>query len=240
MRYKYGKLEATRLTGVDFLPAYTTAKMGAPPASCMYGTRTPQAGWGVLGNDTEGDCTIAGVVHLDMLFDDITGTSSVIPSAAQTVAEYLSLTGGQDTGLNENFVLQTWMNQGLFGNKILAYAPVDYTDITALHQALYYYGHLYLGIQCPNSAQEQFSEGVPWTVVPGAQIDGGHCVIACGYDPTYVDIVTWGKRVRVTYPFLARYLEEAYVVIPSQYQQIGRGPALDLASLQSDLGALAV
>ena len=52
-----------------------------------------------------------------------------------------------------------WRQSGLFGNQIDAYAPVDYTSIIELHQAIAYYGGAYLGIPAPNRLSRTLARG---------------------------------------------------------------------------------
>lgn len=230
-----GKLPAVRPHGLSELKVYATSKLPAPPASVEYGASLK---YGMDDNDKIGDCVMAGCAHLIQAWNAEVKEKDAIPSDSAIETEYFKLTGGQDSGLNEASVLQTWHKSGLFGHKIEGYAPVDFKDITALHQTIAFYGGVMFGIACPESAQEQFGAGQPWTVVPGSPIEGGHCIVAIGYDAQYVHCVTWGAVVKVSYPFLSRYLDEAWCIISSEFVEAGKGPALDLASLKADLAAL--
>ena len=235
MTYRYGKLPATRLAGVGTLTAYASGKLPAPPPS----VDAPSTPYPMDGNDRYGDCTIAGVAHLIAAWNVDVREKDAVPSSATVVEQYLSLGHGQDNGLNEQDVLETWRTTGLFGQKIAAYAPVDHNSITELHQAIAFYGGAYLGIQCPESAQQQFARNEPWTVDPTSQVEGGHCIVAVGYTPTALLCATWGSIAQVTYPFLAQYLDEAWCVLPHQFIEAGRGPRIDLQSLRADLNGLA-
>ena len=234
LRFKYGKLAAKRLVGVGTLSAYASGKLPAPPTS----VDVPNAQYPIDGNDRYGDCTIAGVAHLIAAWDAEVNEKDAVPSSATVVEEYLSITHGQDTGCNEQDVLELWRTDGLFGSKIAAYAPVDHTSIIEIHQGVAFYGGAYLGIQCPPSAQEQFAEGVPWTY-EGQRTDDGHCIVALGYTPTALLCATWGGVAQVTYPFLAHYLDEAWCALPYQFIDAGHGPRIDLPSLRADLNGLA-
>lgn len=239
MTLMLGKLAAVRPHGLDTLSAYSAGKLPDPPASVEYGGSFAHNGWGMLGNDKVGDCTMAGAAHLVMAFNAEVSEKDVVPSDKQVVDEYFKLSGGQDTGLNEASVLATWHRSGLWGaEKIAGYAPVEVKNLTEIHQAIAFYGGAYLGIACPESAQQQFAEGKPWTVVPGSPIEGGHCIVAVGYDVTSLHCITWGAEIEVTYPFWERFGDECWAVLSGQYAEAGKGPALDLASLQADLAAI--
>ncbi len=233
--YRLGKLPAVRPFGLRDLSVYASGPLPAPPRAVA----PPAARYPIDGNDQVGDCTIAGVAHLIAAWDAEVKEADPVPTVGAVVSEYFRLSGGQDTGLNEASVLQTWRSGGLFGRKIAAYAPVDHHRLLAIHQAVAFYGGCYLGIQCPQSAQEQFAAGEPWTVVDDSPIEGGHCIVALGYTPAAVLCATWGGIAEVTYPFLDAYLDEAWAVIPSQFLEAGHGPRIDLASLQEDLDRLA-
>jgi hypothetical protein len=229
--YKLGRLPATRPHGLRDLAVYATGPLPAPPEAVAV----PKASYPMDGNSQFGCCVAAAVAHLDSAWDAEVDEPDPIPDESQVVSTYFQLTGGQDTGLNEATVLQIWRTQGLFGRKIAAYAPVDPRDITELHQAVAFYGGSMLGITCPVSAQQQFAAGDPWTFVPDSQIAGGHAIVALGYTPTALLCATWGGIAQVTYPFLAHYLDEAWAIVPSQFVEAGRGPRMDLATLQADL-----
>jgi len=232
-RFKYGRLPATRPHGLSDLSVYANGKLAPPPASVAVPARVT---WGMDLNDTYGDCTIAGVDHLMAAWNVEVGVSDTRPSDADIQTTYFQLTGGQDSGLSEADVLQTWHQKGLFGNEIAGYAPIQPTDIVGLHQAVAFYGGAYLGIACPASAQQQFANNQPWTYVPHAKIDGGHCIVAVGYDAGAVYCATWGAVAQVTYPFLAHYLEETWAILSDEMVK-AKGDALgiNLAELQADL-----
>jgi len=234
---KYGKNPARKLFGVAEMEAYHSGRLPAPPATLMYANTIPQTGWGMMDNDRLGCCTISGVGHLIMAYNAETGKSDHVPTDPEVSDTYFSLTGGADSGLVEADVMQKWATDGLFGSKILAYNQLQ-TNLLALHTGIYSYGALYLGIEVPESMQTDFADGTPIVYHPGSPIEGGHCVIAVGYDQHYLDIVTWGKRVRMSYPFLAHYLTEAWVTIPDAFAAEGHGPipSIDVNTLRQDLG----
>ena len=231
---KLGRLAARRPVGLADLKVYLHNPLPDPPESVA----APQlADWGMLGNSTYGDCTICGAAHLEMAtaLDD----HQPVPMFTDTEVEsvYFDLTGGQDTGLVEADVLQAWHTTGLFGSaqdprRIAGYAPVDHRNQTELKSVVATFGGAYLGVAVPESAQEQFQAGQPWTVVPGSPVVGGHCVPAVGYDSTYLYVVTWAKCWAVTWTWVDRYLEEAYAVITPA------DAVVNLAALQADLAQL--
>ena len=236
-QFKLGKLDPKPLSGVGLISEYETKALPTPP---NFVPVPAVSNWGILGNDQYGDCTIAGAGHLDMAWDIEVNESDPIPNTAETTKEYFNLTGGQDTGLAETDVLNHWLKTGLFGYEISAFAPLAYNTKLSLQQATAFYGSVYFGVQLPQSAQDQFTPGgvSTWSVVPGSPIEGGHCIVGVGYNAAGIQVITWGQVVTATWNWIAQYVEEAYVIIPKQFVQAGKGPILDLASLQADLKAV--
>jgi len=232
MRFKLGRLDATRPHGLADFAVYGHGRLPMPPPSVSV----PPADYPLDGNATYGDCVMAGVAHLIAAWDAAFGRDDPVPSEQEVVDEYFTLTGGQDSGLNEASVLARWHRLGLFGEKIAGYAPIQPNNLVNLHQAIAFYGGAMLGIACPESAQEQFNAGEPWTYDPNSSLEGGHCIVALGYTHTEVLCATWGGIARVTYPFLAHYLDEAWCVLPHQLVE-ARGDTLgiDLETLAADL-----
>lgn len=233
---KLGKRPAVRPYGLHMLTDYMTVRPPAPPAT----VQVPKvASWPMYGNDRLGDCTIAGAAHAMQAWNAEVNQNDALPTQGDVEETYFSFTGGADSGCVEATVLQVWKATGMFnGNRIIGYAPVATNSIPMLESSVAYYGACYVGIQCPESVQEQFIVGKPWTVVPGSPIDGGHCIVLVGYDAHAAYAVTWGSVVEVTWPFLAAYLDEAWAIIPEEFEQAGKGPMLDLKALQADIGAL--
>jgi hypothetical protein len=198
-------------------------------------------------NDTYGDCTIAGAGHMIVAANALVNGSDPIPTDPEIQQEYFAETGGPDSGCVEADVLKNWYTRGLFQmntgnvcstNKIAGYAPVNPQSIRDVQQAIAFYGGCYIGVQLPQSAQQQFGEDDQWTVVPGSPIEGGHCILYVAYDAHNLYAVTWGAVIAVAYPWHAAYCDEAWAVVPQAFVEAGHGPTLDLKSLQSDISQL--
>lgn len=233
---KLGKRPAVRPYGLRVLTDYMTERPPTPPAT----SPVPKvATWPMFGNDRIGDCTIAGAAHAIQAWNTEVSQNDPLPDVDEVESQYFEITGGADSGCVEADVLRLWATKGMFdGASIAGYAPIETSSIPMLEAGVAFYGCAYLGIQCPESAQEQFAAGKPWTVVPGSPIEGGHCILLVGYDTHVGYAVSWGAVVEVTWPFLAAYLDEAWAIIPHEFVEAGHGPSLDLASLRADLGAL--
>ncbi len=202
--------------------------------------------WGLMMNDSLGDCTIACAGHMEMAWSSMTGKENIIPDAAilkgyEDVGGYVPGDANTDNGCSETDVLDYWMKTGIGGNKILGYASVNPHNIDEVKLAAFMFGGVYLGIALPITAQNQ---GI-WKLVsttgdgsPGSW--GGHAVPIIGYSPKTITVITWGQRMMMTYDWFAEYCDEAYVVLSQDWLLNGKCPAgFDLASLQADLQLLA-
>ena len=235
MTYKLGKTAAIKPFGLGTLGTYVAGRLPVTPTSVSVPTC---ADWGMMDNDRLGDCTIAGVGHIIVAANIEVQELDAIPNDAQISAQYMAFTGGQDVGCNESVVLREWYKHGLFGktNKIAGYAPVNMQS--EVHTAIAMYGACYVGVQCPESAQEQFQANEPWTVVPDSPIEGGHCIVFVGYDPEYLYAVTWGGIAAVSYPWWATYGDEAWAVISQEFNESNGNGRVNLPELQADLNLL--
>ena len=235
MTFCLGKLAATRPNGLKDLAVYGNGPLPAPPTSVDYysGLSLP-----LDGNDRYGCCVMAASAHLLAAWNSEVQETIHVPGGDEVVSTYFKLTGGQDSGLNEANVLQAWQTQGLFGSKIAGYAPVNPKDILAVHQAIAFYGGALFGIQVPQSAEQQFAKGEPWTYDPSSPVLGGHAIAPLGYDDQFVYCATWGGVAPITYPFLSALLDEVWAVIPQAFIDAGKGPSLDLQTLTADLALI--
>jgi hypothetical protein len=183
MPYKLGKLAPKKnkktLMFAKFLPKIA---LPAPPEKAFWEYRIPPATIGMFLNDEIGDCTIAEVAHHIMLMTAHTGTM-VVPTDDEVQAMYSAISGyvpgneSTDTGCAITDVLNYWQTKGLAGHKIDGWASLDPANIAQRNLATYLFGGCSVGIQCPASAQTQFSAGQTWSVVPGDTIQGGHCIM---------------------------------------------------------------
>ena len=204
--------------------AYLVPKLPAPPASSDWLSPVPVASWGVLGNAEWGDCTCAGVAH-KRIGDVYVNQGTVLKvTDKQTLALYSAITGFDpnagpsgnnptDQGAVCQDVLDYWRRHGFLGEKIVAFAKVDISNLTEVKQAIGLFGQIYTGMNFPGSAMDQFNAGQPWDVVRGARIEGGHCVTIGAYDENGLECVTWGQVQKMTWKFFQKYFEEAWVIV---------------------------
>lgn len=243
---KFGRLP--RVKSLLALPyaAYRTPALPAPPASFSILPRvlanlkepiSPTAIATVFpmdGNDTIGDCTIAGIAHAQTIWRGMAGALAVLP-AGYCSDLYFRLTGGADSGLACTTVLDYVHKNALTGDKVLAYVEIDPHNEQHVKEALSLFGHLYIGFQCTDQVLSQFDAGTPWTV--GTLTQDGHCVVITGYDDQYYTCLTWGASQLGTPGWWTQCVEEVYAVVPSEAQVNPQKylPGYNLAQLIADL-----
>lgn len=211
-----------------------------------YGTdfHNGPKGWKMLGNgptddgsipatDTAalqgaGDCAWAGPGHETMLLDKNAGrpvprfTGLNILEQYSAYSGYNLITGANDNGSDVVEVLKWRQTKGLLDagggvHKIGAFVALEVGNLTELWKALYYFDCVGLGINFPETAMTQLNQGQMWSVVPGAQIDGGHYIPVVGRPGANVwTCITWGQRQTMTSQFVTTYMDEAYAYITTE------------------------
>jgi hypothetical protein len=186
------------------------------------------------GNDTLGDCTIAGAAHAITVYSGLIGKNHIMAKDA-VVKTYKQLTGGPDTGLNELDVLNYWRKAGVGGDKILGYAAIDIKNHTHIMQAIELFGGVYLGFRVQQNCVQEFDARQPWT--PGPLTQDGHAVFAVAHDSTGVTVLTWGNTQQATWAWWDECVDEAYAILPSEAKN-KQFSGFNLAQLEADLTAV--
>ncbi len=223
---------------------YLTPALPTPPASADWTKGTAQ--WGMMLNDTLGDCTIAGCGHAVQVWSAnttsmITIADSVIESTYASWDGYVPGDYTTDNGGIELDVLKKWRKNGLDGHALAAFAAADFQNLTEIQQAIFLFGGVYIGLSLPVTAQNQ----TVWDVTsqtgenaePGSW--GGHCVFVPKYDAESFTCLTWGSPLQMTKAFWNRYCDEAYALIGNDWLTTGKAPSgFDAATLNADLDAI--
>ncbi|HTU34070.1 MAG TPA: hypothetical protein VMF66_09740 [Candidatus Acidoferrum sp.] len=239
-KYCFGKHPAKHDYRTLRFKNYVTPGLAAPPPSFSVLTEvyknldTTDAPtlFPMDGNDTLGDCTIAGLAHATTAYDGLLGKREVMP-ADSVEALYKKLTGGPDTGLNELDVLKYWSNHKIYGSDILAFVSIDPKNHTHIQQAIQLFGGVYLGFQVQQNAIPDFDARKPWT--PGKLTTDGHCVYAVAYDQNGVTVLTWGNTQQGTWDWWDECVDEAFGIVPQQAQKPGFAPGFNVTQLIADL-----
>lgn len=221
----------------------------APPVPAVVDWMTGVDSWPMYGNDQWGDCVWAGAGHAIESITRYGSGKTVEVTDADVLKGYSDVTGfdpdaggpGEnptDQGTVISDMLDYWRKVGIAGHKILAHGEIR--DPKLVQPALNLFGCLVLGVDLPDSAQTQFGLGEPWTVVRGAQIEGGHCFVVPYEDKTEPTAITWAAKQLVTPPWWTKYVSEVHAVIsPEWIEATGKCPSgLDEDGLGAQFTAL--
>ncbi len=226
------------------LSAYLTPQLPPAPPSRAWGAAV--GSWGMMLNDTLGDCTIAAIGHAVQTWSanryrEITIADAAILQAYERWCGYNPANPASDHGGVELDVLNRWRTQGLDGHTLLGYADPTVGDLNEVRQAINLFGGVYIGLALPATAQTQ----AVWDVdaaggesaAPGSW--GGHAVFVTDYDQDSFTCVTWGQLKRMTTAFWQAYVQEAHALLcPDWFNATGAPNGFDINQLSSDLLAL--
>lgn len=195
-----------------------------------------------------GTCGIAGMDHLQMAWNAY-AQDSCESWGNETVLQLYEQLGGYvrgDESTDQGTVLQDnldfWRKEGVNGEKILFFGSLHPGSWLRPERqlALQAFGGLYLGLNLPQSAEEQFPE--PWTYRRGSPFVGRHCVTQHGelIGRNEVKLGSWAKIVPASQNFLLHTVEEAWVAAhPDFIEANGRNPSgIDLEGINEALASL--
>jgi hypothetical protein len=217
------------------------------------------SGWQMLGNDRVGDCNAVTWSNMRRLVSATLATEKY-PDQDQVFQFYKTQnpnfdpngtpqTNGPGSSADQGMDVQTGLEYlsktgGPDGVKAVAFAKVDPTDVDEVQAALAIFGCLWLGILVLNANMQEFNDGKPWTDVTTSSVDGGHAILAGGYDPD-VKFITWAQETEFSSSFWNgsagghRLVEEAWVVIWPEHLGSKRFlDGVDLATLAADYQAI--
>jgi len=243
-RMKLGRKAIKTDTRTLMLSKYLTPKLPAPPPKADWTKGVTQ--WGMMLNDTLGDCTIAGAAHAVQVWSAETGTMATVPdSIVQSYYEkwdgYVPGDPSTDRGGVELDVLADWRKHGLNGHKLLAFAGASMKNLVEIRQAIALFGGVYIGLALPITAQNQDV----WDVVKngGAHAEkgswGGHCVFVPKYDAKSLTCITWGQPKTMTLAFWKKYCDEAYALLGKNWLDSKGSPGgFNKKQLEADLAGI--
>jgi hypothetical protein len=240
---KFGKLpkkqDPRNLQFADYLtPALPTPPVSYSALARVYQnlkSSDPAKLFPMDGNDSLGDCTLAGVAHGLTVFRGLVGKKTIMSKAA-TIKLYLQLTGGEDTGLAMLDVLNYWHKHTIDKEKIGPFVEVKPKNHAHVELATQLFGGLYTGFRVQNNCIQDFNAGKPWT--PGPLTNEGHCIFSVVYDPQDVSVLTWGGVQKGSWAWWDECVDEAYAILPPEANQPGFAPGFNFSQLQADLKAL--
>jgi len=248
--FKLGKTPA-RPGAVKFKMMTYLRKLELPTPPKVFGHQgLIGAKWGMLGNDDYGDCVWAGAAHETMLWNKEAAKTASFNNKS-VLSDYSAVTGfkpsdpNTDQGTDMQVAASYRRKKGVLDaagkrHKIGAYLALKPGDIDQLALAIYLFGATGIGIKFPGSAMDQFKAGKPWSVVPGAKIEGGHYIPGLGRDKNgNIVIVTWGKIQLMTPAFYEKYCDEVVAYVSKECLRGDKSlEGFDYSQLFGDLKSL--
>jgi hypothetical protein len=235
---------------LKFGAIFKATALPTPPIS--FGVQPSDQDWGMLANDSVGDCVLAGGDHETMVLIKDGSGATVSFTDTNALADYSAITGyvpgnpDTDQGTDMQVAADYRRKTGLIDasgqrHLIAAYLELMPSNVDEIALASYLMGVAGFGMQFPSSAEDQFSAGQPWTVVPGDTIEGGHYVPIVGRTPSgNLVCVTWGRTQEITPEFYQQYNDESIAYVSQEFLlSNGLSPeGFDLAALEAFLGEL--
>ena len=221
-------------------------KPGLPPPPPARDWTKGITGWGMMLNDTLGDCTIAGVGHAIQVWTANNGGIKTVPdNAIESYYEkwdgYVPGNPNTDTGGIELDVLTDWQKQGFAGHTLTAFADPNVSNLDQIRHSIAMFGGVYIGLDLPLTAQTQ----EVWDVVAGGGANakkgswGGHCVFVPKYDQHGFTCITWGQLKTMTLAFWTQYVDEAHTLLGKDWlTSKGSVAGFDEKALLADLAAI--
>jgi hypothetical protein len=231
MNLKLGKKPAVP-GAVTFKFASFAVQLPTPPE--QFGHEKELKGtWGMLGNNSVGNCVFAGGAHEVKLWNAECGQKVPFTSKA-VIRDYSAVTGYDpkdpmsDQGTNMADACSYRRKVGLIDakgvrHKIAAYMALEPGNLTELKQALYLFGTVGAGFMLPESCLDQFDARMPWTVVEESREVGCHYLPIVGWRKNLIG-VTWGRKQEITEAFYERYCDEAYVMLSEEMLNDRKSP----------------
>jgi len=229
-------------------------KVAAPPPSVDHTKGMPSA-FGMMLNDTLGDCTCAAFYHAVQVWSfnaqkqELTDPDQDVEQLYIQACGYNPQQGGEGPGGNEQKVLQYLYSTGApFGpsgqdrHKILGFVEVDPRNIADVKSTINDCGVVYIGFNVPQNIMP--ASGAPpkvWTVGPKKpKIIGGHAVVLPGYDSQGAIVISWGRLYKMTWQFFSTYVDEAYAIADADWvEATGKTPAgMTVTQLEQQMQAL--
>lgn len=219
IRYRLGKKDARPARGLMYGSIFNADMLPTPPK--IFGHELLLAGgaWQMLGNTDCGDCTLCDAAHQTMLWS-LEGGKPAQFTTSGVIADYSAISGyngteATDTGCDMQDVANYRQKTGVIDasgirHKIQSFASLKAGNLSQLAQAAYIFGAVSVGVQLPSSAESQFDNGKPWSVVANDTIEGGHCITIVGMNSAgnYL-LLTWGRLHAATPAWLSTYMDEA-------------------------------
>jgi hypothetical protein len=245
IRFRGGKLPAQPARPQLRLENYVTPDLPEPPARVDWQAPVDATGWPMYLNDQIGDCTFAEIGHHIQLVTKAATGVAVKVSDGEVLTGYEAVSGyrpgdeSTDVGCRMADVMGYWKATGVGGHQILAYASIRPSNTKLVRQAIALFGGVSIGMNVPQSAEDQFNNGEPWDYVRGSRSLGGHCVLLGAYGAGAWKCITWGAEQEMTQAFYQHEVDEVWLPVTAEWFKDGKSPTgIDMQALGDDYRAL--
>jgi hypothetical protein len=218
--------------------------------------------WGMLGNDSAGDCFEAAILHIDETFNLKRGAVPTPWQPSSAIELYSAIEGYDpnqtqpdgsnptDTGTDPSKGMAWWVQHGAAGDTptskpgIHALAGFGQLPATSpnIRRAIWEFSAVLFCLALPDSWQSMVdSNGVAnFTGSTPGDPQNGHAIVGNAFTPEAFDIVTWGKEGIMANGFAAVTLEQVFVPLSREgLNTAGVGPAgFAFAKMLADLPTL--
>jgi hypothetical protein len=237
---KYGALDLEKYIADPTIVVPSTLARPADATGYQYG---------MLDNDTYGDCVAAAAYHMQETFRLKENIQPHPWLAATCLAWYFAVNqvppgppgSSSDQGTDPSTAMQYWQTTGLPGHKLAGFGALQ-SNSANIKRAIWEFGAVMFAVALPVTAQ---SQGVHWRYVtnsgdgsPGSW--GGHGICGDSFTEDLLGFISWGEQGDMDNEFWATYGEQ--ILVPLSVDQIskgGVGPAgFDFSAMQKDLPTL--
>lgn len=223
-----------------------------PAVPAAFGRPWLIRSWGMLGNDSAGDCVFAAGAHETMMLHADAATTIPTFTTNTTIRDYSAVTGyvpgnpATDDGSDVQQVAAYRQKIGLLDilgarHRIDIYAALRIGDLDELALATFILGTAGVGVALPDNAERQFDNGEVWDIEPNAPGGDGHYVPCIGRNSVGNFLfVTWGRLQAATPAWIRTYMDEGICYISRErLKTSGLSPqGYDLAALEADYSTL--
>jgi hypothetical protein len=257
MPFKLGKKDPKWHPRTLMASKYTQDATGAqlpPPEKIYLEYKTDPSNIGMYLNDRLSCCLAAYAGHHLQVITAHTGTI-IVPDDDDIEKFYAGFSGYDpsqtdsqgnnptDNGGYFTDMYAYWQKYGLCGFKIDAWMQIDTKDLAKRMIAIRLFLGCGVGVQLLSEAQNQFSAGQEWSVVPGDESEGGHAILESGEGARGHNFATWGKGdQKATNEWDLACTDEVYVPLTKALISAANDVApksLDYDTLIADMKALA-
>jgi hypothetical protein len=215
--------------------------------------------YGMLGNDTVGNCVICDIAHQIMIRARATHRPIPAFTTQDVINVYSDWTGYDprapldangnnptDNGTDMQVAASKVRTQGFPDahgqlHYTKAYGAIQVRSWDELMAATYLFGTVSVGINLQKAQSDQFDNRQPWQFVQGSPFLGGHCITMCGRNSRGLGVgISWGRTTGIERHLLEQTMDEGIIQFSLDYiLPSGVSPELiDVAQLDSDLDAL--